>query len=66
MTSPDSQAIALAQIADALARAGEARLASRVAAAACAVGPWTIAVRPVLLLVPQAYTALIRTLEKQP
>ena len=57
------RASALSQIAATLARAGDARSASRVAAATCAVGPWTTAVRPVLLLVPSAFTALARTLE---
>ena len=59
------QGSALAQVAVALAQAGDFRSASRVAVAACAVGQWTVAVRPVLLLVPSAFTALARTLEGQ-
>jgi tetratricopeptide (TPR) repeat protein len=65
ITNPGSQAHALGLVAGALARAGEARSASRVAAATCAVGRWTTAVRPVLLLVPSAFTMLARTLQEQ-
>ena len=64
---PDSylQADALAQIATSLAQAGDAHSASRVAAATCAVGPWTTAVRPVLLLMPSAFIPLTRSLKAQ-
>jgi hypothetical protein len=65
ISDPVWQAQALAQVAGALTRAGEARPASRIAAATCAVGQWTIAVGPVLLLEPSAYTALARTLEER-
>lgn len=64
---PDSylQADALAQVATSLVQAGDAHSASRVAAATCAVGPWTTAVRPVLLLMPSAFISLTRSLKAQ-
>jgi hypothetical protein len=58
ITSPDWQAQALAEVAEALARAGDGRDACRLAAATCAVGRWTIAAKPVLLLDPSAFAML--------
>ena len=46
----DSQASPLAAAAAALARAGEITIASRAAAASCALEHWTAAARPVFLL----------------
>jgi hypothetical protein len=65
ITGPDPQAHALARVAEAFARAGEIRSASCVAAAACALGGWTIAVKPVLMLAPSASEILTRALEEQ-
>jgi hypothetical protein len=55
----------LAGIAGALARAGEKRSASRMAAATCAVGQWTAAAEPVLLLEPAVCQTPIRKLAEQ-
>jgi tetratricopeptide (TPR) repeat protein len=65
MTDPYWQARTLVRVAEAMYKVGEIRSASRVAAATCAVGEWTIAVRPVLLLAPSGYAKLIRVLEEQ-
>jgi hypothetical protein len=65
ITNPDTQANALAEVAMALARAGEASSAFRVAAPTSVAGHWTTAVRPVLLLVPTAFTALAHALAEQ-
>jgi hypothetical protein len=64
ITEPYLRARALANVAVALAQAGEVSAASRMAAATCATGQWAAAVRPVLLLVPSAFTTLARTLEE--
>jgi len=58
----DSQAGVLAQVAEVLAKADRAKTSSRAAVAACALGKWTIAARPVLLLMPSAFPMLARTL----
>ncbi len=58
ITEPSWQAEALAQLAETLAKAGDSSFASRVAASACAVGRWTTAVRPVLILEPSASAAM--------
>jgi hypothetical protein len=63
ITDPGLQARALAQVAEALAKAAKTRAASRVAAAACATGQWTTAAPAVLLLNPAAFTLLARTLD---
>jgi hypothetical protein len=55
ITDLEAQADALARIAETLARAGETRFAYRMAAATCAIGRWTTAAPPVLLLAPSAY-----------
>jgi tetratricopeptide (TPR) repeat protein len=65
ITDPYWQARALSEIAEALAKAGEAGAASRVAAAACAVGPWTTAIRPGFLVAPSTYTTLVRALKER-
>jgi len=65
ITDPDQQASALAEVAGALAQTGETRSAARVTAAVCAVGTWTTATTPVLLLEPSAFTALTRRLKEQ-
>ena len=65
ITDPDRQAGALAQVAGALAGAGNTRYAYRVAAATCAVGRWTAAARSVLLLDPSAFAALERVLARR-
>jgi hypothetical protein len=62
ITNPDSQAMALAQIARAMSRAGEDGLAARAAAAVCAIGKWTTALVPVLMVAPSAFEALEETL----
>ena len=64
ITDSKVQVRILAQVAGILARAGESRSASRMAALTCAVGQWTAAVVPVLLLMPSAYTTLARVLEE--
>ena len=64
ITDPAPQAKTLAQVAEMLARAGNARIASCIAAAVCAAGRWTDAVGPVLVLVPSAYPALAPMLEE--
>ena len=58
MTGSVCRASALAIGAEALAEAGDVRAASRLAAASCGAGLWTIALRPVLRLAPSAYTTL--------
>ena len=65
ITDPDRQAYALAQVAEALARAGDTSFASRVAAAVCAVGRWTTAARPVLILDPPAFATIERLLAEE-
>jgi hypothetical protein len=60
ITSPDLQANALAEVAMAMAQTDSA---ARMAAATCAAGNWTTAVRPVLMLAPSAFTTLIRILK---
>ena len=57
-TNPYSQAQVLAEVADVFGSLGDRRMAHRVAAAACLVGRWTIAVKSVLLLDPSAFTLL--------
>jgi len=63
ITRPDAQAGALAQVAEALAKAAKTKAASQVAAAACATGQWTTAAPAVLLLNPAAFTMLVRMLD---
>jgi hypothetical protein len=65
ISSPVWRGSALAHVAEALAQAGDAGPAARAAAVVCAVGRWTSAVGPVLLLAPSAYPSLARTLEEQ-
>jgi len=65
ITDPDQQSRTLVGVATALAQTGDANSAWRVAAATCAAGQWTTAVRPVLLLAPSAFTTLARMLEEQ-
>jgi tetratricopeptide (TPR) repeat protein len=57
------EARVLAEIAAALAMAGETHFASHVAVTACIVGRYTLAVWPVLLLVPSALTTLLPVLQ---
>ena len=64
ITNPYFRADALASIATTMAQTSEASSAARIAAATCAAGPWTAAVRPVLLLMPSAFTTLRRVLEE--
>jgi hypothetical protein len=64
ITYPIYQAVVLARIAETLARAGKVGSALRVAPATWAVGHWMTAARPVLLLMPSAFTALARTIEE--
>ena len=61
ITNPEWQGRALAQVAEALARADD-RSALRVTARTCAVGRWTTAARPVLILDPSAFATLARVL----
>jgi tetratricopeptide (TPR) repeat protein len=65
VTDPYDQAWALARVAETMAGAGDTR-ASRVAAATCMVGHWAIAVQPVLLLDPSAFTVLAFVLTAAP
>jgi len=64
VTDPD-RADALARVAEALTRAGDIDSACRLAAAVCETGTWSVAARPVLLLVPSASTLVIGMLEAQ-
>lgn len=52
------QAEAMAFAAEAMAKAGRVEAASRLAAAQCASGDWTVVVRLVLLLAPSTYSRL--------
>ena len=58
ITNPSGQAYALAAVAGALAAWGDTRNVRRVASAACALGPWTTALGPVLSLEPSAVKVL--------
>jgi hypothetical protein len=64
ISDPWEQTRVLAEVATALIQAGETHSASCLAPAACAAGPWTAAIRPVLLVVPSAFTALVGSLEE--
>lgn len=63
ITHPYLRGDALGEAAHALAMAGETHAASRVAAAACAVGKWTAAVTAALVVDPSALTILKRILQ---
>ena len=63
ITAPGTRAQAQATIAVALARTGRIESGKRLAADVCASGKWTIAVRPVLLLTPSAYTRVMDILK---
>jgi hypothetical protein len=59
------QVRSMADAAVRLAHAGQGRPAARVAAALCTIGIWAVAVKPVLLLAPAAFTALTHALAEQ-
>ena len=59
------QGIGLGEVAEALAKAGHAVPARRLAATACTCWRWENAAAPVLLLAPDAYPVLARTLADQ-
>jgi hypothetical protein len=63
ITNPYRQADALARLAEALGSAGDTPFACRLAAAACAVGHWATAAKPVLILAPSAWATIQRLLQ---
>lgn len=59
LTDPDRRARAVVDVALTCMAGGDIRQARRMASAACAAGPWTIALEAVLLLEPSAVKVLI-------
>lgn len=58
INDPYGQAEALTQLAETLARAKAIPFACRISATACAVGHWTTAAKPLLILAPSAFATI--------
>jgi hypothetical protein len=66
IAGPQWQAKALARVAVILAKGADAGIARRAAGLACAVGTWTTALHPLLLLEPSALDPVAGRLGQQP